>query len=361
MNISTSPPPSLPGSQRFSYSFRVFISYAHADIDLVLRIVGILESLGLQPLWDKNIRPGTPFTDAIKGLIARSHVFIPLITENSQSRPWIHQEAGYAIALNIPVVPIAIGDLPSEMIASLQAISVSPDLKDLPARLHEIDLERLVLPNPPRPRAMIEIAEWPEKRAEMMVGYAQWVIDLGGCEYVRHLGTTSTFSIPDCDLDDPIWKDRDGTALRSDYYHYIQREERRILERHARGAGCSLIIDPTVTFFNTRGPNARRARLVVLRDFIASMSPDKLRVVMSPKARRGNIVIVGDYFAAESQVPRPGGYRQTIFNSHPPTVLQETHQFDQEFEELYATKGVVLEEADARLEAILKDLPHIPA
>jgi hypothetical protein len=361
MSADVSPRSSLPGSQRFSYPFRVFISYAHADIDLVLRIVGILETLGLQPLWDKNIRPGTPFTDAIKDLIAQSHVFIPLITENSQSRPWIHQEAGYAIALNIPVVPIAIGNLPSEMIASLQAISVSPDLEDLPARLHDINLERLVLPNPPKPRAMMEIAEWPEKRAELMVSYAQWVIDLGDYGYVRHLGTSSTFSIPDCDLDDPLWKDRDGTASRSDYYHYIQREERRILERHARVAGCSLIVDPTATFFNTRGPNARRARMQVLRDFIASMPPDKLRVVMSLKARRGNIVIVGDYFAAESQVPRPGGYRQTIFNSHPPTVLQKTHQFDQEFEELYATKGVALEEADAQLEAILKDLPYTPA
>jgi len=361
MSTGALPRSPLSGQRRFNHPFRVFISYAHADFDLVLKVVSILENLGLQPLWDRNICPGTQFTDAIKSLIARSHVFIPLITLHSQDRPWIHQETGYAIALNIPVIPIAIGNLPSEMIASLQAISVSPDLEDLAARLCEIDLDQLVLPGLPRPHAMIEIAEWPEKRAEMMISYAQWVIELGVYGHVRHQGSSSTFAIPDRDLDDPIWKDRDGTTPRSDYYHHLQREERRILERHARMAGCSLIIDPTATFLNARGPNVRRTRLLILRDFISSMPPDKLRVVMSPKAQQGNIVIVGDYFAAESQVPRPGGYRQTIFNSHPPTVLQKIRQFDQEFEELYATAGVSLEEADARLEALLKDIPDSPA
>ncbi|MCL4878870.1 MAG: TIR domain-containing protein [Anaerolineae bacterium] len=99
------------------YPFRVFISYSHADIEIVRKMAALLEEMGLHPLWDRDIHPGTPFTDTIKELIARSHIFIPLITENSHHRPWVHQETGFATALNLPIVPIAIDkNLPSEMI-----------------------------------------------------------------------------------------------------------------------------------------------------------------------------------------------------------------------------------------------------
>lgn len=54
--------------QTFDYPYRVFISYAHADSELAEKIARIFANLGLIPLWDKNIRPGTAFTEAIKDL-----------------------------------------------------------------------------------------------------------------------------------------------------------------------------------------------------------------------------------------------------------------------------------------------------
>jgi len=52
------------------------------------------------------------------------------------------------------------------------------------------------------------------------------------------------------------------------------------------------------------------------------------------------LTIVGDWFVAESLVPRPEGYRQTVFSWHAPTVLRWVSAFDQQFEELYAESGL---------------------
>ena len=88
---------------------RAFVSYTHDDLDIAKEVASVLEAQQIAADWDRNIQPGTAFTDAIKSRILHSHVFVPLITERSQRRPWIHQETGYAMALNIPVLPLVFG------------------------------------------------------------------------------------------------------------------------------------------------------------------------------------------------------------------------------------------------------------
>lgn len=343
-------------------NFRVFLSYSHDDSDLAERAIKILENLRLEPLWDKNIGAGMPFTDTIKGLISHAHIFMPLITENSQQRPWVHQETGYAMALNIPVLPIAVETLPGEMISQLQAIRVKSKLEDLEERLLEVNFERVVFPPPNNPQAIAKVADWPEERTSLLAQYANHVINLGAYGRVRQCGAFSSFCLPNKDPNDPIWELREGNLRRSDYYHHLQREERRALERHAKECGCFLIIDPTIDF-KDRGPMVSLARLSTLLDFLKCMTDDEMRVIISPKAREGNLTIVGDWFVADSLVPRPGGYRQTVFNWHAPTVLARARKFDQEFEELYKESGLGINEsrkvAIAEIQKIIRSLPYL--
>ncbi|MBN1966230.1 MAG: toll/interleukin-1 receptor domain-containing protein [Anaerolineae bacterium] len=350
-----------------SYPYRVFISYSHKDRALVSEMVAILESIGLQPLWDRDIHPGMPFTDEIKGLIARAHLFIPLITENAQERPWVHQETGYAQAINIPILPITLHgqNLPDDMIAQLQAVIVQPDMADLAQRLHEVDIDRLVLPPPQRPRGVVAVADWPETRAQMMLEHIQWVTALGVSGRVRHRAGSTTFSIPaDRDLSDVIWQARDGVfdgqTPRSDYFHDLQRRERAALGIHARASGCDLVMSHPAEYAQQRGSIARRVRLESLLEFFAQMTNDLLRVIFLPQRVEGNIVSVGDYFVAESVAQRPGGWMQTVFNAHPPTVLQRVRQFDQEFAVLYPRYGITLDDAMAEMRHASKALPPIP-
>jgi len=320
------------------YPFRVFIAYSHEDRQLAEQLVKTLQGMGLEPMWDKDIRPGMPFTDAVKGMITYAHIFMPLITENSQHRPWVHQETGYAMALNIPILPLATGNLPGEMLTLLQAVIVKPDLSDLAERLQTANIPHVVSP-PPLPHSMIEVADWPERRTELMAQYANRVVEFGKYGRLRQRGALSSFCIPNKDVNDRIWTLRDGNNIRTTYSHHLSRQERIALEVHARACGCSLIIDPTIDF-SERGATTTRARLSVLLEFLESMPDDKVKVVMSPQAREGNLTIVGDWFVAESLVPRPEGYRQTVFSWHAPTVLRWVSAFDQQFEELYAESGL---------------------
>lgn len=293
------------------HPFRVFVSYSHEDRSLAEQAVKVLRKIGLEPIWDQDIRPGAPFSDAIRGLISHAHIFMPIITKNSQERPWVHQETGYAMAINIPVLPIAVSTLPQEMTAQLQAIIVKEDFSDLFERLQEVNIEQVVIPPPDRPASIVEVADWPETRTELIAQYANRVVELRAYGYLRHRGALSSFCLPDKDVNDPVWKRRDGEKLRSHYYHMLQREERRALEVHARARGCSLIIDPSIHFDITKlGPLAIKTRLETLLEFLQSIpdeqsKPDPLvRVVISPRARGANTLIVGDWFVAESMVPR---------------------------------------------------------
>lgn len=311
------------------------MSYSHDDQDKFQVLKTALEARGLCVLSDRNIGAGTPFTDAIKGLITHAHLFIPLITKNAQNKPWVHQETGFAMARNIPILPIVLKDagMPTEMIAQLQAIEVDDTLSDLADHLQRTLIEALVFPRPAPPTEMVQIAEWPEQRTQWLAEGANRVRDLGYAGLFRQRGALSSFCIPDADIADEAWQKREGNRRRSDYYRHLQREERRALEWHAMKAGCRLIVDPSLRFKN-RGLQETVVRLETLLTFLESAKEFTVEVVLSPQAREGSLTLVGDWFVAESLVPRPGGYLQTVFNWHAPTVSRWVQRFDEQFRDL---------------------------
>ena len=71
---------------------RVFVSYSHKDRSLAEELVAALEGAGADPLWDEDIPPGSEFSEKIQAFLAHSHLFVPLLTRSSASRPWVHQE-----------------------------------------------------------------------------------------------------------------------------------------------------------------------------------------------------------------------------------------------------------------------------
>nr|VFJ87469.1 MAG: TIR domain-containing protein [Candidatus Kentron sp. H]VFJ89095.1 MAG: TIR domain-containing protein [Candidatus Kentron sp. H]VFJ95785.1 MAG: TIR domain-containing protein [Candidatus Kentron sp. H] len=319
------------------YKFRVFISYARGDPELAEKLSKKLEEAELEPVWDDSIQAGTQFSDEIKGFIANSHIFIPLITDKSRSSSWVHQEIGFAIALKVPVLPIVIGkqdqtDLKG-LLASFQHITVDEELSDLIEKLKEIDLKRLVSPPPPRTTDMFDIAEWPEERTERLIKYSDRELQLNHFGMVRQKAAFSSFYIP-YNAKSDIWEKLDGEIKRSEYYRYLLGEERRTLGEHIQQKGCRLIMYPTIED-HFGGADAACFRLKKLKEFLESMPDEKVKVVFSESARRNNLTIVGDRFVAESRIPRPQGYRHTIFKFHPPTVYQAIEQFDIEFDKIH--------------------------
>jgi hypothetical protein len=325
--------------------YRVFISYSHEDQDLALKIVEVIKKNGLTPMWDKDFLFGHGFQDSIKTFIAHAHVFLPIITESSSKRGWVHQEIGYAMALNVPVLPLTLGTLPGEMIRELQAIQLK-DLDELKDKLSREIFDNLVKSYQRAQFALFQCAEHAEDRAIMMTRYAndllqlKHVLQLGAYGCVRQKGALSSFHIPKEVVSHHIWMERyDTKHQRSEYYHKHLREERLSLEEHAQVKGCRLIINPYLTY-KIYGFGARIARLKTLVEFLEHMPDDKVQVAINRRMLNENQTIVGDWFAAESVSASPGrGYLQTIFTRHAPSIQEKIELFDHEFKELLQSSG----------------------
>lgn len=343
-------------------AYRVFISYSHEDVDLVLKIVEIIEKNGLIPLWDKNFSFGIGFQDSIKTFIAHAHVFLPVVTESSSERGWVHQEIGYAMALNVPVLPVALGTLPGEMMRELHAVQLK-DLGELKDKLSRKIFDKLVNSYQDASLALFQCAKLSEDRAKMIAKYANDVselMDAHGC--VRQKGILGSFHIPDKAITHPEWDERDGNFKSSEYYRQRLREERLALVKHVKMSGCRLIINPYHPL-EKFGVEARIVRLKSLIEFLESLPDDKVQVVINPKIQNENLTIVGDWFAAESVSAILGrGYRQTIFTRHAPSVQKMIEEFDQEFKELLQALGWTFESSRAvaidTIKEIIADLQN---
>ena len=126
---------------------RVFIGHSHTDAALAEQISKILSENGLQPIFCGKLEPGKSFTDNVRNLLASAHVYMPVITESSCHRAWVHQEVGYAAALGIPVLPLIVGSVSESAVDSfgMHGLRVSDaDFDELRTRLSRNLIESLV-------------------------------------------------------------------------------------------------------------------------------------------------------------------------------------------------------------------------
>lgn len=134
---------------------RVYVSCARKDRKRAKKLVRALRKrFGLQPLWDAHAQDGKPAAET-RTLIARAHLFMPMLTDNVSPSSAVHREAGHAVALGMPVVPVAVGGVPREFAGSEHCVVVNKKLSDLEERLGAVDFQELVLrsmsPGPPEP------------------------------------------------------------------------------------------------------------------------------------------------------------------------------------------------------------------
>lgn len=343
--------------KRQRYPYRVFISYAREDADRLLAHVlkDALAELGCIPVSDENLHGGSMFPEEIRKMIGECHLFIPIITNSSVSRPWVNHETGYAMALRIPVLPMATKDQ-KQMVGMAQPIhmlTISEDAKQVRRELKKHDLQRIVTRHVVPTYAGTEIAASPHERATKLAEYTKEALRLskeskkdgGDAWKLRQKGAFSSFCLPNKKVPEEgtllkrsIWRERDGSQPRDRGYYELLLEERRSLQKYVESHGARLIVDPHL-FLTGRGVLATLRHLEVLHQFLTGASRSKVEVVMSDDATSNSLTIVGDWFVAESRIPQPKGYRETEFHWHAPTALIAADKFDAEFRTLLKKQG----------------------
>jgi len=341
--------------------YRVFISYSHKDEWIVRRIAGVLEDQGLEVMWDRNFAYGSGFHEQIRLFIAHSDVFLPVITKQSSMRGWVHQEIGYAFSQNIPVLPLAIKQLPDAMMRELHAIVLPKKRSKLKKELNYLAIENLVRNYQNPANATFQCAALTEDRALMLTRYANDVRGMGKSDLVRQKGGLSSFHIPDEVITDKIWKDRYGQMHQTYFHCRSLREERLALENHAFSSGCRLIINPELDY-KKYGTLARVLRLSWFLKFLHSPAGMNTAVALDTSLDKNySLTLVGDWFSAESTSAGLGqGFRQTIFTRHAPSIRGRIDLFDQEFENLIEKRGWTMKNSRIHAEIeILKKIEHL--
>ncbi len=179
------------------------------------------------------------------------------------------------------------------------------------------------------------------RRYEILKNYASRVItllkDKNSYGHVRNKGALSVFAIPDKGESLDIWNGLFGIGAPDDIKEK-GREERQILEEHARGSGFSLIINPSIRY-QDRDISAVISRIDTLINFLEnidrsnkhSTTPIKALVAMDEELdMREHLTIVGEYFYLETHSAQAGsGLRNTIFTRNAHAVKSKVVEFDE--------------------------------
>jgi len=330
---------------------RVFISYSHQDKALAEALAEVLgkQQCRAEPIWDYRFNYGLPFGSQIKVNIVHAHVFMPIITEHSSQRGWVHQEIGYAIAHDIPVLPIAHGQqLPKEMLHELHAIVLKgkpQDLKkQLAKKLNGKVLDTLLMDYDDLTDVRFSIAPQQEDRTIQMVMLAKQARKyLPRKLPLRQKGALTSLHIPPQLPFAAIWDERYGKMKHSKgmFHRRWQRQERLVLDYHAREAGFKLIVHPDIKY-PQYGNQARKVRFQLLIDYLHEileyrekngLPADHYQVAFgSVENPEANVTILGDWFYAIAVKFSMGeGLEQTVFTSHAPTIQAKIEKFDSEF------------------------------
>lgn len=325
--------------------YRVFISYRHADEAKVEILADILRENGLEPMWDPDIRAGSGFGQVIMDFIAHSHIFVPFITTDSIERGWVNQEIGYAKALNIPILPISLDELPPGMISHLQAEKWDDNQEKMKHKLSYKKFKRIILSTQTKP--LFECAYLFPERTQMIADFSKRILCMGSGYHghVRQKARLSSFQIPDRPTNHQIWIERDDEGFPDENRYRLLRNERQWLERHVKECGCSLIIDPDITIERCDDKVAK-IRINLLLEFLREVDHPEVKVAIA-KELKENITLVGDYFGAfaVNLTKREKGFRQTIFTRHAPTVQRFIKSFDDEIDSLLEDQNVSAEES----------------
>lgn len=328
--------------------YRVFISHSSEDADKVELIKEVLISNGLKPFYSGEFEGGDNFFELIEKYIAHSHIFLPLISDASSSRGWVHEEIGIAMALHIPFVPISIDKLPAEMMYHLNAVCWVDDFYKLKEKLNYELFARKIKDSKYKNRPLLECGLKDQDRTDTMVKYANDVLSFKEHGTVRQMARVSSFHIPNTYPTDPILKIH-LPNIGSGSSHESLIAERVALEEHAKVKGCKLIINPCETVKRSKCESAI-LRIRELIRFLEDMDDDKVEIAIrgtldcSKKDSNKidqvsnidkNLTIVGDWFFAESILsPAEEGHPWTIFVRHAPTILESIDNFDKELHAL---------------------------
>ncbi len=102
----------------------IFVSYAHADADIVYPEISWLHEQGFNVWYDEGIEPGSVWRDELAKAIAGASLFLFFATPTSVERPHCRREVDFAVDREMPIITVYLEptELPDGMQLSLSSV-----------------------------------------------------------------------------------------------------------------------------------------------------------------------------------------------------------------------------------------------
>lgn len=316
-------------------TYRFFLSYRREEQRFAQQVSKFLQSAGHEAITDINLPTGKDFWQEIQKSIQRVHFFIPVLTPITWESVSVQQEIGYALASNVPVLPIVIGKVPKRlgMITQVQAVVISPKnrCKELKSKLGNKNLEILLRQAQERLTAVFRCDGDDRVKANLIAESANELLANSQSGKIMQRSTLTSFSLP-MRMHDQYWQ---GIKDRNDFFWFVL-DERKALQEFADREGCDLIIDPCYAQPGYR-VDIQCAKLYTLRKFLRrNVDNDKFRVIVDRFERSESEIIIGNHWMAHSAaVATMETERETISTWHAPTIWRCYKGFQDEFQTIF--------------------------
>ena len=94
-----------------NHTFDIFLCYTRKDNTVARLLSNEFQLSGAINVFDGvSIDSGEDYADQIVTAIRQSKAMVVLCSADSENSRWVHNETAYAINLNIPIIPILLGD-----------------------------------------------------------------------------------------------------------------------------------------------------------------------------------------------------------------------------------------------------------
>ena len=111
----------MPKEVKNGMAYRVFISHSTQDQGLVITLASLLTSFGVEVfVAEWYLTPGEPLDGKVFVQIEEADYMVVLLTRNGDKVKLVHQEVGYALKDNKPLIPVMEKGVEPKDLASLQ-------------------------------------------------------------------------------------------------------------------------------------------------------------------------------------------------------------------------------------------------
>lgn len=112
-------------------AYKVFISHSSRDQGLVISLANLLSKFGVEVfVAEWYLSPGERLDTKVFGQIEKSDCVVALLTREGIRSGWVHEEIGYSLQRNRPIIPIVEKGVDPKDLAALQGrdyIEYNPD------------------------------------------------------------------------------------------------------------------------------------------------------------------------------------------------------------------------------------------